>query len=181
MPKRIFYSHLTVDGSLTDTVAEPADFALNKNFSDGGLGVTDYFIQPPAANMTLVLVRMFPYIRDGSGMAAEDFGNITDGLTNGLKFFMNQDGATEVDMTAGDPIKNNAGLRRHFYDAARSTWSTGDEFMSGRWTFTRDGNGDPIVLRGSNLAAGCRMGVRLHDDLSDLTEFNVKIRGELIW
>jgi len=115
------------------------------------------------------VARMLVQIRDTGAMAAEEYGAIAE-LTNGvtLKIFDGSDSV--VDLTDGVPITTNAGWGRLCYDVDVKTWSTGDEVLLARLTFSKFGQ--PICLR-----PGHSLRVTLNDDLTGLGEHYFTVQG----
>jgi len=129
------------------------------------------FIQP-AASEVMILERMLVTIEDTTGFAAADYGNITDGLTNGIQVRVQDDSGTVADLTDGVPITTNANWATFCYDADLKTWGNGNEFIMVRWTFGK--SGVPVRLSGNKNA---RLEVLFDDDLRGLVSHNFLVQG----
>lgn len=103
-------------------IVRPDGVTVVRNLTDDGTGVTgekevigdysitpkDFYIQPPGDE--LWVIREVGGVINGINNAAlADYGAITGGLTNGLKFFLETNGQ-EVDITASSNHKTNADL-----------------------------------------------------------------------
>jgi len=144
----------------------------NKNFNGDYSGAQEIaYIQPPT-NRIYNIARMLVSIVDTSGFSAVDYGNIAGGLTNGIQVRVQDDSGTIVDLVDSEPIVSNAGWGAFCYDADLKTWSTGNEFLLVRWTFSK--SGVPIKLDGSKNA---RLEVLMDDDLRSLIDHKFLIQG----
>ena len=158
------YQYLDANGDGTGATT------ANGNYSDAGVGVTQFYYE---ATNYAEIERMIIYVEDTVGFAAADYGSITGNLTNGisLKVF-DTNGTTELlDLTAGLPVKSNAGWARTCYDAQLLEWGAGNEMLLARWTFSKAG--DSI-----NLLPGQRLAVVMNDDLTGLVDHNFMIQGQ---
>lgn len=143
------------------------------NFNaNGNYSVTPeiFYIQPPAGR-TYVLHRLLVHVVDSGTFDSGSYGNgIT--LSNGVVIRVSDDEGVLHTLTAQDPIITNTDWEAHCYDAQPSAYGLGNESLSARWTFTRDGA--PIVLRGSKNE---RLEVYLSDDFSGLVKHTFKVAG----
>jgi hypothetical protein len=130
-----------------------------------------FYIQPGAAQVFRI-ARMLVTIEDTNGMSATDYGNITSGLSTGVEIRVQDDSGTLVDLTDGLPVTNNAGWGSFCYDVDLKTWSTGNELLLVRWTFTK--SGQYIRLRGANNE---RLEVVLNDQLTGLVGHYFLVQG----
>jgi len=135
----------STDGTATTTVVTPFVFSLE-----------------PAAGETFFVTRLLVSVRDLI-INADDYGNISSGLTNGITFKVYEGTIETADLTDGVAIKTNGDWRRVCYDASTAAWGSGDQFLNARWTFEK--HGEPIRLDGSQ---GERIEVVCHDDLDGL-------------
>ncbi len=122
------------------------------------------------ANSLVTVHRMLVLIRDTGAMAAEEYGAAA-ALANGIEIAVYDDTPAEViDLTDGVEITTNAGWGRLCYDVDVKTWSTGDEILLVRYTFSK--SGQPL-----NLAPGWSFRVILNDDHTNLVEHYFTAQG----
>ena len=143
------------------------------NYSDGGLGETAFFIQPPPGQVYR-LSRMIIFIEDEPTFDSGGYGsgNFQNPLPIGIKVQVRDDGGIISDLTDGRPIKTNAQWAKVCFDAAYSEYGGGQDSLAIRWTFTRAG--DYIRLVGSNNE---RLQVLMNDNVSYLTEHTFLVQG----
>jgi len=156
------YRYLDTNGDGTGTKQAIGDYSVTP---------TDFYIQP-ASGEIYIIHRLIAIIRDTSGAAARDYGNITDGLTNGILVRTYRDGVMENDLTDNLPIRSNGEWARVCFDVELKTWSTGDEILTVRWTFNNSGN--PITLNGGKKE---KLVLTLNDDLTGLIQHTFQIQG----
>lgn len=167
--ERELYRVLDTNGDGTGTKSAIGDY------SSGGLGETIFYIQPPSSEI-FHIARMIVSYSDAAGMSAVEYGNTAAALTNGITLRKSDDNGVITDLTAGLPIKSNAEWGRHCYDVDLKTWSTGNEFIVVRWTFTKDtGESDGrISLDGIKNE---RLEIVLNDDFTGLVDQYFLVRG----
>lgn len=139
------------------------------NYSDGGLGVTHFIVQPPADEVWRIS-RMHVQVRDTGVL---DSGLYGDGitLTNGISLFHNSEQhATNV--LTPRPVTTNGGWGEYCYDVSRTNFGGGDEFLQVRWTFRNSGT--RLRLDGS---LGDQLVVELNDDFSGLVDHTFLFKG----
>jgi hypothetical protein len=122
--------HMTDDGTPTGTLDAIGDY------SDGGLGETQFFITP-GAGKKMVIARMLIAVVDSGSFDSGKYGNnIT--LTNGIKVQV-RDGDTTVDndLTNSTPVKTNVDWATFCYDVNISSFGSGNEYLNVRWTFAK--------------------------------------------
>jgi hypothetical protein len=141
------------------------------NYSDVGLGVTDFMIAP-AAGEVFQIERMIVSIEDTVGMDADSYGNgIT--LTNGIDVLVaNDTGDLWYWTQPNHPITTNGEWAHYCYDAQLLGWGQGNEHIVVRWTFGKTGH--PLVLNGN---VGAKLIIRLNDDFSGLIDHGFLIQG----
>jgi len=144
----------TDDGSGTNTLICPFEFSLE-----------------PAAGETLFVTRLLVSVRDLFA-TAEDYGDITSGLTNGITIKVYEGDLEVADLTDGVAVKTNGDWRRVCYDATPTAWGAGDQYLSARWTF--DKHGESLRLDGDNNE---KIVVVCHDDLGGLVEHYFLAQG----
>jgi len=168
-PPSPFGGHLTDDGTLT------GNRAMNGDYSDAGLGETDFWFEVPNGfnfALSAVYVR---YCMNGAPDKA-DYADIADGLTNGLLFSARRSGVTTA---LGPPIKTNA----EWVFAATRVSHAGYEpgiAQSDVWTFSTDivsVFGAPDIFYG---AQNDRYICTVHDDLSDIDCHEIYVYGTVI-
>ena len=115
--------------------------------------------------------RLIIHIGDTTGMQAQDYGNITSGITNGYVLKVQDDTQTDLlDLCDGVPIKTNGDLGRYCYDVELKSWGAGNEFLQARWTFANAGA--PLFIRAQH-----RLSITFNDDLTGLLEHYFMIQG----
>jgi hypothetical protein len=140
------------------------------NYSDAGLGETDFLIKPPTGVLFEVSRILFS-IRDGVGASAEKYGSTT-ALTNGVKILIYRGATLMRDLTNGTPIKTNTHFTRYTHDVMLHEWGAGDEVLSVSWSM--HGSDEHIHLDGNR---DDKLVIRLNDDMSDLVEQYFSVQG----
>lgn len=143
------------------------------DYSGGGATTWEY---RPGAGVKAHLTRILPLIGDAGAFDAEDYGNGV-ALTNGITIDVVTDvlGTPTVLYTLVDsdnPILANIDWKRVSYDTELSTWGTGDEFLTARWTWDKFSAG--VELDGDN---GDALRIHLNDDFSGLTQHKFTVEG----
>lgn len=144
------------------------------NYSDGGLGATDFFFNCDHPQGCLIH-DLIIFIEDSGGViSAEDYGNLGT-LTNGYLIEV-KDAADSVllDYTDGLPIRENAHLERIALDAELTAWGTGNSTLVSRISFDR--SGQPLFLRN-----GDKIVVTLNDSMVGLISHNFRVRGTKLY
>ena len=122
---------------------------------------------------TLSIGRMIVSAEDTSGMAARDYGNIGNGLTNGIEVLVTDDLGATINTLTPAPIKDNAEWAKVCYDSNILTWGPGNELLVVRWTFSKSG-------AQIELPPGHSVVVRCSDDLTGLVTHNFVIQGYVV-
>jgi len=148
------------------------DGSGTKNANGDYSSTADIFYIQPGAEQVFRISRMLVSIEDTNGMSASDYGNITSGLTNGIQVRKQDDSGTISDLTDGLPVQSNAAWGSFCYDVELKAWSTGNELLVVRWTFTK--SGQFIRLNGSNNE---RLEVVLNDNLTGLIGHYFLVQG----
>jgi len=139
------------------------------NYSDGGLGLTEFKISPGAGEI-FQLRRLIIFIKD-TGLLHADFYGVNVVLTNGITIKHTRDTPTGPlttiwDITDGVPIMKNPHWKRLCHDEIPSLYGGGgDDSVTYRYTFDRDGK--PLILNGDN---NDQLIITLNDDFSALVE-----------
>ena len=141
-----------------------------KNAIGNYSGAVEAFGITPPSGEVYKITRMIVSVRDGNGFSAADYGNITNGLTNGISVYQVKGSLILNDLTDGVPIQTNAGWGTVCYDVDVKTWGVGEESLLVRWTFAKSGR--PLTL-----GFGESLEVRLNDDLSDLSSHTFMVQG----
>jgi len=128
----------------------------------------------PAADEKCFVARLIVTIQDANGARITDYGNITNGITNGITVWEEDDSGTIVDFTDGHPITINGEWGHFCYDVNLLTWGSGEELVVARWSFFKFGVSGGIFLDGANSE---RFGVTLDDDLSGLVGHHFLAQG----
>jgi len=130
-----------------------------------------FYCQPPA-NEIIIVHRVIVMIEDTSGFAARDYGNIADGLTNGIELKTYRDSVEINDLTGGAPIQTNGEWARVCYDVDLKTWGPGNEILVVRWSF--DKSGIPVTLVGAKNES---ISIDVNDDMTGLIEHTFMVQG----
>lgn len=152
------------------------DAAGNKNaVGDYAATATDFYIECPGTLGAgrLDLYRMIIEVVDFGTFDSGSYGNgisLSNGISVGVH---NSSGVLVLDMTDGLPIVTNVDWARQCHDVAHSSFGTGNESMSVRWTFNKAG--EPISLR-----PGWRLSVTLNDDFTDLIQHYFQVQGTVV-
>ncbi len=131
---------------------------------------------------TYHVARMIVFLQDGTGMKAEEYGDIGAALTNGITMTLESDGdGTPIEVNnflPGGNVKTNAGWGHHSFDVDVKSWglgSPGDDVLLSRFTFARFTLGrKPIAL-----ASDDQIKMIFNDNLSTLVHHQFLFEGEL--
>jgi len=147
--------------------------------ASAGLGSEAYFIFGPSSGSSDVyrVSSLIGTLQVSGGLEAQDYGNITGSLTNGLQLqIMTGSGetwGTSQDLTSDAPIRNNIDWARYCYDIQFFTaLGAGDEFMLFKWSFEK--SGAPLRLEGNKAEA---LVLVARDDLSSLSGHKFSVQG----
>ena len=160
------YQFLATTGKGASTDGTNAIFDYS---TSGGSSGEIFKIQPPAGEAYFIN-RLMVHIQDDGAFSAGEYGS-TAALTNGVQVRVQTDTGTLHDLT-DVTVKTNAQWGRQCYDTRVDEWGAGDEFLSARWSFVK--NGYPIRLNGDNNE---RLEVYLQDDMTDLVAHNFYVNG----
>lgn len=141
----------------------------------GNQASVEAYIQPPADKI-FYIARMIVSIEDGSGMKAEQYGNLS-ALTNGIEIKIQDSQGVVSDLTGGVPIKTNAQWGALCFDVDIKDWGTSptQELLVARYTFERSGRG--LFL---NADFGDKLSVLLNDNFTGLISQKFLVQG-YIW
>lgn len=164
-----FWQFADVDGDGTGA------FNATGDYSDGGLGLTEFGIQPGPGEI-FDIARMIITIEDTGSFDSGSYGNNVT-LTNGIaieKRVGTINGASVLDqsLTGAQPIITNVGWGAYCFDVEVHTFGQGNEFLLARWTFLKAGVFLRLVGDDDEYFA-----VRLHDDFSGLVDHGFNLQG----
>lgn len=154
----------------TDT--QVLEFAVNSSGSTNAIG--DYsgglhiFKVTPPTGETWIISRLMVHIEDGNGFQTTSYGAIVGGLTNGVVVRQNISG-TLTNLTI-EPIKTNGQWGKYNYDVDLSDFTTGNEVLNSRWTFSKGG----AYIK---LEEGDSLQILLNDDLTNLVAHTFLFHG----
>ena len=125
----------------------------------------------PGPSETFYIQRVIISIIDNGSLDSGGYGNGVE-LTNGVqilyKRFVGEAGETTlIDLTGGLPITQNMQWHALCHDETLSTYGSGDQGASWRYTFSKDTGGDPIILNGANKE---ELQFVIRDNISTLAE-----------
>ena len=153
------YQYLSSNGDGTGTVE------LTGNYS---AAAAEFYIQD--ANRYLRLERMIVYVEDSGSIDSGVYGNGIN-LTNGIKLEYRESDDTLIhDIMGGLPVFTNAEWQGKCHDITLSTWGSGNQGYSVRWTFAKSGN--PIIL-----APGQKLSLILEDNFTGLEKHRFQVQG----
>lgn len=129
-----------------------------------------YKVQPPANEIWHVL-RIIIAMADGSAMDNSGFGSIANGIANGVVIRTVVNG---VNRTLTN-WKTNGDMKEDMFDVNFTDKAGGGNFgLEGRWTFAREG-----VISILNGSSSDRLEILVQDDLTDLIDFQIKLKGHI--
>lgn len=133
----------------------------------------DFIIQPPADEVWEIHRLIFS-IGDNGVISSEDYGGISNGLTNGIEIRSYTNGV-EFNLTNDQPVLENAHWGKFMYDISIVDWGSGFDYVQGRWTFANSGT---VILLNGSMNDSIR--VIIQDDLSSLHEHNFLFQGHVL-
>jgi len=146
-----------------DTVG---DGSGTKNAIGNYSSAAEEFLMSPDAGEQWTISRLIVSVEDSAGALADEYGNLGNALSNGIKVEVHDGSGLLYSLTDPDiPIKTNAQWGIMCYDVNMASWgvSPSNDLLLVRWTFTRFGK--PIVLRSWNSE---KLVVTLNDNLVGL-------------
>lgn len=161
---KLLYQHLTTAGDGTGT------FEAIEDYSGGGLGATDFFIEP-GANEIFAIETITIAIEDNAKISADKYGGIT-ALTEGIAITIENDSGVVLDITTNAKIKTNTGWASYFDSMNTHTFGTGNELVIVYWKVSDTGRS--ILLDGN---ANEKLIFELNDDFSSLVSHTFFAHG----
>lgn len=159
---KIFSQYLSSNGDGTGTINWNGDYSS----TPGVAKVT------AATGEKLVVARLIVEIEDTTGSSVDDYGNITNGLSNGIELkHYNANDVVISDLTSGVPVTNNGSWAGHSYDGRLVTWGAGNELILTRWSFFNSG------VPGIFLWPGDYLAIEMNDDLQGLISHRFLVQG----
>lgn len=157
----------------TDNVGGAGSTVASRMNVDGSVTpVKFYFAGEASDKRTPIIVRLFFFLQDTSGMRAGFFGDLAGALTNGIRLTVEDNDQNELlDVFDGGAIDKNAEFSKFMYDAKLDTWGPGDEFITARLSFNR------FMPEGLALPSEQRLVATVRDDLTSLQNFQIFIEG----
>lgn len=137
----------------------PNNFNFNGNYSSTPL-VAEVRSEP---GWITVFHTIHILIRDAGSFSAEDYGNINNGLTNGVLYRISDDHGVIHNMCPFGGIKTNAQYNLLATKTELIAYGSGDNYYSVFCNF-KD-SGQPLILNGSK-----RFEAEFQDDLTPLIE-----------
>lgn len=164
-PERVFYSRrVTNDGQL-----ENPGNVVNMVGDYSGLNGPVVFWCQPKPNQLLRVSSIQLLISDNGNPAQEDYGNITDGLSVGVRFLAEQNGIIAYSETI---LNNNVDVLGFSGSFQITQLANSIRVISYRRFFERESDDFRILD-----VAPVRFGVELHDDFSDLQRHMMWVSG----
>jgi hypothetical protein len=147
--------------------------SINMNV-DGSITPQIFRVTPQPGEI-LYINRMIVYVQDSGTMDSGGFGN-GPALTNGIEFKFMYDVGEATEGSYPDPtfqpIKINTHWQSYAHDISLSTWGSGDQSYSMRYTFVKDSPGNPPWVADSRKE---EFWVVINDDLTVLTDMRVRL------
>lgn len=158
--------------TLLTILADSAGVAgVNDATGDYSGGDTVYFrIQPPAGERWAISRLIFS-LEDAGSIDSGGYGNGV-ALTNGIEIRVRQRSEGDRYLLTPFPVLTNAEWAMLCHDLTRHDFGSGNEVLSGRWTFTK--HGYPIVLNGT---FGDNIEIMLKDDFTNLVHHYFLFEG----
>ncbi len=144
---------------------------LNGNYSTSS---TDFYYQP-ASTQKYYIQQVIIQVSDTAKFNQIDYGTITSGITNGVKFYINQNG-TEIPLISGFAFKTNEDFFALTPHISLTTFAGTADTMTVEFDVQQD-FGLPLILDG---AENTKFIVRLNDNFSTLTAHRFSLRGRLV-
>lgn len=153
-----------IESRFCDTVGDGTG-SINANVN-GSVTPVEFMVTAPA-NTWIALNRLVVFVKDGGSFDTGSYGNgIT--MTTGIKIILRDADLTEEDVTVQKSIKFNTDWSAYCYDVMHHNFGSGDETLTARYTFTKDGS--PIIL-----PPGRSFVVQINDDLTGLDEHTFRL------
>lgn len=161
---------LLLNRPMTDDGFPSGGMNLNANASLNS--PVDYFVEALEGEILLV-ARAIINIVAATDIDAREYADISGGLTNGLQVFYRLNNV-DLNITNGLPIKINEDWGRWCFDSRPVNIGPTNKtpVWQARWTLTKYGS-----PHGITLFEGDRLGIRLRDDLSSITEQTIVLEG----
>lgn len=147
----------------------PGAVAVNIN-GNGSVTPIDYYCEALEGER-LMIARIIVNIKASGNIATGEYGDIAGGLANGIDLFYRTNGVI-LNVTDGLPVKINEDWGKWCYDARINAIGATTNIFQARWTLTRFGTPYGIILE-----EGDRLGVRVNDNLSTLSEQTIVAQG----
>lgn len=157
--KEIDYHFLSTNGDGTGDTSAIGDYSLAE----------EIFYHQPAVNEVFRVTRIVIEVGDDGNFDSGSYGNSVT-LTNGIVMRRINNGVTRI--LTKIPITINPHWPRYCFDENPSTYGTGANYMTYRWTYEKSGN--PIRLVG---ATNDRLEIVLNDDFTGLVDQTFCIQG----
>lgn len=142
---------------------------------DGSSTAVPFWIEPQSGQNLLLIRRALIFVRDNGTWTSEKYGSITNGLTTGVKFEIQDGDDNVIKLLTPSPVQNNAGWKAVCYDSTIESVGGGDSFLGARWSFFKDDNRDGLFL-----GVGEKLVCTIQDDLTDLVNMHVCVRGRVL-
>jgi len=122
------------------------------------------------------LYRMIIAVEDGSGMKADEYGDLNGPLVDGISITVEDDNGILLDLTDEVPVKTNAQWGQLCFDADIKSWggTPSDDILLVRFTFER--SGAPITVHG-HPENNRRLSVNFSDDFTGLIHHRFMLQG----
>lgn len=168
MPRHSQYGYFRANSDwasrFLDTVGDGSGSSLQN--VDGSITPVVFKVTA-AADEVLLIDRMLVDLADTGSLDSGAYGNNIV-LTTGIEFGVIRADATEEAMTDQHTVKTNADWVAFCHDVDPLTFGLGDEVLTVRYTFAKDGA--PVKLN-----PGDSFFMRINDDLTGLSEHHTRL------
>ena len=128
---------------------------------------TEFFYEAEADHET-VLTSLMVTITGKKKPKTDRYGGLKKSLPNGYSILIKDPaGATALDLTAGNPIKENGDLAQHTFHLNVGVWDGGDKSVIALFRFRP----------ATRFREGYRISVTLNDDFQKLSDHTFRIEG----
>ena len=143
-----------------------------KNANGDYSSVQGIFRLAPAASTVYRVALLNIMIEDTAGLAAETYGAISGGITNGVQLRIHNGTSTVLDLLDEEPIKLNSQWLGVCPGAEVNAWGSVNEILTARWDLKAAG----MFLR-LDGDASAELQIVLDDDLTGLISHRFFVQG----
>ena len=142
---------------------------------DGSSSTKTFSYAPPDPEAASI-ARMFLYIETAGAMDSGKFGDITNGLTNGIQFRINDVVASETTNILNWKLNEDMLLSMYDFSSAGVIFGKTTKVATGRLSFFKATG----MTRGLYVPRGGQFEVIVQDNLTSLTILRMRVQGHLV-